>query len=94
MFERVSAALGVEGGNQGLRDYTLWREGYVGMEGPRRAQCLGTWRATSFDDAVQLWNATANRDDRHGELAYRNGFWDVYGSRIFDGEAAARSAFG
>ncbi|AMU26584.1 Uncharacterised protein [Mycobacteroides abscessus] len=75
--------------------YTLWCEGYAATGEHGRARSLGTWAAESFDSAVELWNATKNRNSMYGNLVHHeNGSWTLWGCRLFDNEADARRAFG
>lgn len=76
------------------RTYALWVEGFSATGERGTAKFLGTYTADTLDDAVKKWNSRKNFDRRFGALVQCNGFWTVWGCRIFDNEHAAREAFG
>lgn len=75
--------------------HSLWVEGYAATGERGEAMFLGTYESDTFDEAVQKWNAEKNSKNTYGELRRRDdGYWTVWGCRIFDNEHAARQSFG
>jgi hypothetical protein len=74
-----------------MKKFQIWVEGFNILGGIGQAHMLhpNIW-AFSFDQAVTSYlteypNPTVERKD---------GFWYMYGCRLFDNEADARKAFG
>lgn len=74
--------------------YDIWVEGYIATGEHGLAQFLGTYPGESWDEAVQEWNRRKNYDNGWGKLEFRNGYWTVWGCRLFDNEADAREIYG
>lgn len=73
-----------------LRQFNVWMEGYVATGQSARAELCGTYTASTFRDAVEMWvneNATRRKDYDPHKLS----FW---GCAFFDNEADARRGFG
>lgn len=81
-------------GRWGIRDFSLWVEGYVATGESCCAYYLGTFRAKSFGDAVEAWKRTQSREVQRTVYKHDKGPWVYWERQIFDNEAQARVSFG
>ena len=80
----------------------IWSEGYSIQGGSGKAHLVAVYEADSFNEAVEKYNKTViiNQNRRSGsgwrklKADYRDGFWRIWGCRLFDNEADARKSFG
>lgn len=79
----------------------IWMEGFVIQGQDGGARLVDVIEADNLNDAVETYNATitapANRRALNfgkEKAVYRDGFWSIWGCRLFDNEADARKSFG
>ena len=70
-------------------DWEIWMEGYAATGQSAPAQCLGTFRATSFKQACETWARTSESPSLFDADALT--YW---GCRLYPSEAEARQGFG
>lgn len=81
--------------NNGVKKYSLWREGYAATGQSSTATYLGEFEGSSFNDACDNWAKTLDEESlkyyKPGTDERRPSYWAC---RIFDNEMDARKSFG
>jgi hypothetical protein len=80
-----------------MKSFEVWVEGYRATGESSTAQKLGTFKAISFDQAVDQWLDTKSSDEvqryyqHHPDREQKHTWW---GCDLFDNETEARKSFG
>lgn len=72
----------------------IWKAGYICSDGSATASLLGTYDATDFDTAVEMYleqHPDRVKDHIRGKIF---GTHTIWGCRLYDNEADARHYFG
>jgi len=72
--------------------YTLWIEGFACTGEKRKASYLGTYKAVTFQEALNKHLKKNNADKKL--YTYENGKHYIWKCQVFDNEKAARVEFG
>jgi hypothetical protein len=78
----------------GDKKFEIWSEGFNTQGATAQAHIIhdGIF-AHSFDSAVSIYEITCH-DEKIKPVKHQNGYWTIWGCRLFDNEADARKAFG
>lgn len=87
-----------------LKEIQIWMEGYAATGESGTAKIIGSYMATSFDDAIRQYNDEHSENpavyttpkDYQNKAAFvnRRSSWQIWACNLFDNEADARVAFG